>query len=130
VNAARRLALLSSAVALTLAGCGGGDDETGANQTEPGTTAQTTEGNGDTERGDPKAGEVIFVTQGCGFCHVLADVNASGTVGPNLDESKPSYDLVVERVTNGKSPMPSFKDDITPQDIQDVAAYVTSVAGK
>jgi mono/diheme cytochrome c family protein len=118
--------------ALALAGCGGGDDEgdTAATQTEPATTAQTTEGDGDTERGNPRAGELIFVTQGCSFCHVLADVDASGTVGPNLDESKPSYDLVVERVTNGKSPMPSFKNDISPQDIQDVAAYVTSVAGK
>jgi cytochrome c6 len=127
----RRFALPLTAIALTLAGCGGDDGDDGAaNQTEPGTTAQTTAGDGDVERGDPKAGEVIFVTQGCGFCHVLADVDASGTVGPNLDESKPSYDLVVERVTNGKSPMPSFKDDISPQDIQDVAAYVSSVAGK
>jgi mono/diheme cytochrome c family protein len=37
---------------------------------------------------------------------------------------------VVERVTNGKGVMPSYADDITPQDIQDVAAYVSSVAGQ
>jgi cytochrome c6 len=31
---------------------------------------------------------------------------------------------VVERVTNGKSPMPSFKDKLSEQQIEDVAAYV------
>jgi cytochrome c6 len=125
--------LVLAAFAFALAGCGGGDDEGSANQTtEPGTAQTTTETSdgGATSKGDPQAGELIFVTQGCCFCHVLADVAADGTVGPNLDETKPSYDLVVERVTNGKSPMPSFKDDISPQDIQDVAAYVTEVAGK
>jgi mono/diheme cytochrome c family protein len=58
-------------------------------------------------------------------CHTLADAGASGTVGPNLDQAKPSFDLVVERVTNGKSPMPSFKGQLTEQQIRDVAAYVS-----
>jgi mono/diheme cytochrome c family protein len=126
--------MLLPLLALALASCGGNGDTSAGQATEPdatiGTTTAETEGNGDVERGNPQAGELIFVTQGCGFCHTLADVDATGTVGPNLDQSKPSYDLVVERVTKGKSPMPSFKDDISPQDIQDVAAYVSSVAGK
>jgi mono/diheme cytochrome c family protein len=33
-------------------------------------------------------------------------------------------------VTNGGAIMPPFKDKLTPQQIQDVAAYVSSVAGK
>jgi mono/diheme cytochrome c family protein len=41
----------------------------------------------------------------------------------------PPFDLVVERVTNGSGAMPSFKDQLTPQQIQNVAAYVSSVAG-
>ena len=49
---------------------------------------------------------------------------SSGNVGPNLDEAKPPHDLVVERVTNGKSPMPSFKGQLDEKQIQDVAAYV------
>jgi mono/diheme cytochrome c family protein len=32
-------------------------------------------------------------------------------------------------VTNGASVMPSFKDTLSKQQIQDVAAYVSSVAG-
>ncbi len=77
--------------------------------------------------GDAAAGKEVFVAQGCGSCHTLADAGASGSVGPNLDETKPSYDLVVDRVTNGKGAMPSF--DLEEQQIQDVAAYVSSVAG-
>ena len=45
-------------------------------------------------------------------CHTLEAAGSSGTVGPNLDEAKPDATLVVERVTNGKSPMPSFKGQL------------------
>jgi mono/diheme cytochrome c family protein len=38
--------------------------------------------------------------------------------------------LVVERVTNGKGPMPPFKGQLSATQIADVAAYVSSVAGK
>ena len=53
----------------------------------------------------------------------------TGSVGPNLDEAKPSGELVVDRVTNGKGVMPSFKGKLTEQQIDDVAAYVSTVAG-
>ena len=33
-------------------------------------------------------------------------------------------------MTNGKGPMPPFKGQLTDKQIQDVAAYVSSVAGK
>ncbi|MDQ3875074.1 MAG: c-type cytochrome, partial [Actinomycetota bacterium] len=39
------------------------------------------------------------------------------------------HDLVVDRVTNGKGAMPSFKDQLSEKQIQDVAAYVSSAAG-
>ena len=39
----------------------------------------------------------------------------------------PSYELVVERVTNGQGGMPSFADTLSEEQIQDVAAYVSSV---
>jgi cytochrome c6 len=79
--------------------------------------------------GDPAAGSQVFQDAGCGGCHTLADAGASGTVGPNLDAAMPPAELVVERVTNGMGVMPSFQDQLTPQQIQDVAAYVSSVAG-
>jgi mono/diheme cytochrome c family protein len=92
--------------------------------TEETTTTETTPAGG-----DAAAGKEVFASNPCGSCHTLADAGASGTVGPNLDEAKPSAGLVVDRVTNGKGVMPSFKDSLTEQQIQDIAAYVSSVAG-
>jgi cytochrome c6 len=77
----------------------------------------------------PTDGKSIF-TANCASCHTLADAGTSGTVGPNLDEAKPSRDLVVERVTNGQGAMPSFKDSLDEMQIQAVADYVSSAAGK
>ncbi len=76
------------------------------------------------------AGKEVFTTAGCEGCHTLADAGAKGNVGPNLDDAKPSFALVVDRVTNGKAAMPPFKGQLTEQQIKDVAAYVSSVAGK
>ena len=80
--------------------------------------------------GDPVAGKEVFLgAGGCGSCHTLADAGATGTVGPNLDAASPSFDMAVERVTNGAGVMPPFADTLTEQQIQDVAAYVSSAAG-
>jgi mono/diheme cytochrome c family protein len=79
--------------------------------------------------GDAVAGKAVFNSAGCVGCHTLADAGSSGTVGPNLDAASPSFDKVVERVTNGQGVMPSFKDKLSEQQIRDVAAYVSSVAG-
>jgi mono/diheme cytochrome c family protein len=46
-------------------------------------------------------------------------------VGPNLDELKPSFDAVVSQVTNGGGGMPAFADQLSEQEINDLAAYVT-----
>jgi len=80
--------------------------------------------------GDPVAGKEVFLGEaGCASCHTLADAGATGTIGPNLDASQPSAGLVVDRVTNGLGGMPSFAETLSEEQIQDVAAYVSSVAG-
>jgi mono/diheme cytochrome c family protein len=94
---------------------GGGETETSTGETAPG---------GEQPAGDAAAGEEVFASAGCGSCHTLSAAGASGTIGPNLDEAKPSADLVVERVTNGQGAMPSFSDQLSEEQIQDVAAYV------
>jgi mono/diheme cytochrome c family protein len=76
----------------------------------------------------PTDGKTIFTTS-CGSCHTLADAGTSGAVGPNLDESKPSLELVTDRVTNGKGQMPSFAGSLDEAQIQAVAEYVASSAG-
>jgi cbb3-type cytochrome c oxidase subunit III len=81
--------------------------------------------------GDGQAadGRSVFVTN-CGSCHTLADAGTTGTIGPNLDDSKPARPLVVDRVTNGMGAMPPFKGTLTDAQIQAVADYVSSSSDK
>jgi mono/diheme cytochrome c family protein len=80
-------------------------------------------------KGDPAAGKGIFTKAGCVGCHTLADAHATGTVGPNLDQSKPDYRKATARVTLGKGAMPPFKGQLSNQQIADVAAYVVTATG-
>ena len=80
-------------------------------------------------KGDPNAGKAVFGKAGCGSCHTLAAAHSTGTVGPNLDQAKPDYRLATARVTLGKAPMPSFKGQLSDQQIADVAAYVVTSSG-
>jgi len=75
-------------------------------------------------------GKQIFESAGCAGCHTLADAGSNGNVGPNLDDAKPPKALVVDRVTNGQGAMPSFKGQLSEAEIQAVADYVSSAAGK
>jgi mono/diheme cytochrome c family protein len=78
--------------------------------------------------GEPVDGEAIF-TDNCATCHTLAAAGATGIIGPNLDESRPSQDLAVDRVTNGQGAMPAFEGTLSPEQIQAVAEYVATSAG-
>jgi mono/diheme cytochrome c family protein len=80
-------------------------------------------------KGNPAAGASIFQKAGCTGCHTLAAAHATGTVGPNLDQVKPSYRRATARVTLGKGVMPSFKSQLTTQQIADVASYVVKSTG-
>jgi cytochrome c553 len=100
-----------------------GGEKTGGETTGGETTGGETTGGGEAQ-GDPAAGKQVFASAGCAGCHTLSDAGATGQVGPNLDEAKPPHDLVVERVTNGAGAMPSFKGQLSDEEIQNVAAYV------
>ena len=123
-------ALVVVALALVAAGCGGDDEDTATP-----TVTETTGGTETDERGgattdepgegDIANGEKVFATAGCGSCHTLSAAGTNGSVGPNLDDASPSYDKVVER-TNGQGAMPSFEDDLSAREINDVAAFVSS----
>lgn len=71
-------------------------------------------------------GRVLFLAAGCGSCHALAAAGTSGTVGPNLDQARPSYTLVVRRVTHGGGQMPPFADSLAPAEIRTIAHFVSS----
>ena len=74
--------------------------------------------------GNADAGKAAFLASGCNACHTLADAGAKGTIGPDLDSTKPILATVVDRVVNGKGTMPPFKGRLTDVQISDVSAYV------
>ena len=114
VRRALVLAVVATALATAVAGCGGDGDTT-----EVSTTTSTT------GSGDAAAGKEVFASAGCGGCHTFSAAGSSGSVGPNLDDASPSHDHVVTQVTEGGGAMPSFRDELTDQQIQDVAAFVS-----
>ena len=115
--------VLSIAVALSLvsavAACGSDEKD----RTAEG-AAKAHEAASDLD-GDAKQGKKVWTTAGCGACHTLSASQSTGTSAPNLDEVRPSATLVVDRVALGFLAMPTYQGLLTPQQIADVAAYVS-----
>jgi mono/diheme cytochrome c family protein len=76
------------------------------------------------------AGRPVFETAGCADCHTLQAARSSGRIGPNLDDLRPSYARVREKVTHGGGGMPGFAGRLGEQQIRDVAAFVATRAGR
>ena len=74
--------------------------------------------------GDAAAGKAVWADN-CAGCHGLAGTGGNG--GPSLVENPNASDPVKVRaqVTDGGGGMPAFKDTLTQQQIDDVAAYVS-----
>jgi mono/diheme cytochrome c family protein len=128
-RAATLLVLLTLLVGA--AGCGGGEEAAPLPETVEGTVpaATTSEAPTTSLEGDASAGEGVYSSAGCGGCHTLEAAGSSGTVGPNLDDTKPDFALVVDRVTNGRGAMPAFKGELSEQEIADVSQYVVESTG-
>jgi mono/diheme cytochrome c family protein len=126
------LIVLSSGLLLAAAGCGSEGVVSPTPQKVIGTVAAAPTAPKTPAfslKGDPTKGKGIFKSAGCVSCHTLADAGATGTVGPNLDAAKPDYQLATGRVTLGKGVMPSFKGQLSTQQIADVASYVVKATG-
>jgi mono/diheme cytochrome c family protein len=80
--------------------------------------------------GETAAAEIF--TTNCATCHTMAAAGATGTVGPNLDDLKPSEATVEKQVIDGGGAMPAFGKSkiLTPAEIKEVSEYVSSVAGE
>ena len=68
--------------------------------------------------------------QECASCHVLAVAGSTGTVGPNLDDVKPSKAAVAQKVTDGGGGMPAFGGRLSGEQIDAIATYVARSADK
>lgn len=81
---------------------------------------------------DVELGKKVFTKEaqpGCSLCHALADAGAVGSIGPDLDELKPSREQVVNAVTSGVGIMPAFNESLSSDQIQAVADYIVQVTG-
>ena len=71
-------------------------------------------------------GKIIFLKQGnCAACHTLLDAGSDGNIGPNLNEVRPDIMRVIAAVTNGIGVMPAYQGELSPEEIEAVAHYVS-----
>jgi mono/diheme cytochrome c family protein len=92
---------------------------------------------------DAGPGAEVFLTQGCGSCHTLAELGdvATGTVGPNLDEVIPGQTPkeveksivdpdaeIAQGFPSGVMP-DNYGDDLTPKQLQDLSDFIVEAAG-
>lgn len=87
--------------------------------------SSTAAGNGT----DP--GRQLFVkdaTPPCAICHALADADASGNIGPSLDELKPDAPRVIKALKTGIGQMPAYPQ-LSDEQVQTIARYIARAAG-
>jgi mono/diheme cytochrome c family protein len=130
----RRLLPLA-ALALTLAGCGGGTVVAPVPETVIGTVAQGPTG--------AAAGKALFTSNGCGGCHTYKPAGSGGKVGPDLDNlaadakkanrgsleayTRESIESPDAYVVQGfpKGVMPAFKGKLTDSQINELVSFLT-----
>lgn len=83
------------------------------------------------EAADIELGRTLFtsVTPACAICHTLQAAEATGTVGPSLDELKPDAARVATALREGLNAMPSYAETLTEAQIVALARFVSSAVG-
>jgi cytochrome c oxidase subunit 2 len=112
-----------------------------ASATRTAEEAQQSEQGAEGEQGaaDPAAaGKQVFTANGCGACHTLADADAKGTTGPNLDEVLANLNeaqireaivdpnaTVAEGFSAGVMP-DNYAEQLDPEQLNELVAYLAS----
>jgi mono/diheme cytochrome c family protein len=66
----------------------------------------------------------------CALCHTLAAAGATGKIGPNLNQLKPTEDKVKVVVTQVFENMPAYGDMLSQDPIDAVSRFVAAVTGR
>jgi mono/diheme cytochrome c family protein len=85
-------------------------------------------------------GAQVYANQGCGSCHILAEAESAGVLGPNLDEVIPgmSRAMIEESIVDPnaeKAPgyenavMPDRWSNLPPNELQDLVDFLVDSAG-
>lgn len=118
----RSLSLTVLVLAALVAGCGGSD----AVEAPSGDVGTTTAGSAAVK----VDGEAVFTDAGCASCHTLAAAGSKGISGPNLDELRPSVEAASDQIAGGGGGMPGYSGRLKPEEIQAVAEFVATNAGR
>ena len=62
----------------------------------------------------------------CSTCHILAEEGSDGQIGPNLDEIRPDKLRIINAVTYGIGVMPAYEGQLSTEEIEAVAHYVST----
>ena len=60
----------------------------------------------------------------CASCHTLAAAGATGTIGPNLDNSSIDAAAIEEQIRQGGGGMPAFEGQLSDEQIDALAKFV------
>jgi cytochrome c oxidase subunit I len=101
-------------------------DDGGGSGTGAATAQASTEEGTDAES---LPGAEVFASAGCATCHTLSSAGANGAVGPNLDEIDLDEQAIAQVVAAGRGGMPSFADQLSEEEIGQVAAYLVAARG-
>jgi mono/diheme cytochrome c family protein len=82
-------------------------------------------------------GAQVYANQGCGSCHILAEAQSAGVLGPSLDEVIPgmSRAMIEESIVNpGAEKAPGYENAVMPnrwsnlpqQELQDLIDFLVS----
>ena len=66
----------------------------------------------------------LFATR-CSWCHQGYGMKQAD--GPKLAGTRMTYEQVVTQIVVGKSPMPGFRKQLTPEQIQALAEYIKAL---
>jgi mono/diheme cytochrome c family protein len=87
-------------------------------------------------------GKQVFTANGCGSCHTLAAANATGVVGPNLDEALPgkSESYIQESIVDPNAKIapgysagimpPTFGSSLSSAELKALVAFLQQSAGQ
>ena len=72
-------------------------------------------------------GKNVFLNKAvCSTCHTLADAGSNAHIGQNLNEIRPDKITIMNAVTNGIGVMPSDEGELTSEEFEAVAHYVST----
>lgn len=98
--------------AMIVVGCGGSDDSGSGD-------------GGSGSSGGSSAAAVELFSDNCAGCHTLSEADADGQLGPELDGTSLSVERVHDQIENGGGSMPAFKDQLSPEEIDQLAEFVS-----